>query len=194
MTIRPKISDNSSGNAFRSFYYLKEELVSYCRQEGLQATGGKVELTDRIAYYLDTGERLSCQRQAKKSANLGVITLDTPIEDNFICSEKHRSFFSDSIGKGFTFNNFGKLIRSGIGLPDMHYSEFTEFKQGVVLTLVLYNQAYLLHRYNHEGNLLPLRSSRVRIIYSPPLPDRSWRFYPALPQRSADRPDKPEFS
>ncbi len=56
MTQRPILSTNLDSETFRSYYYLKEELVGFCRDNGMPTSGGKIELTDRIAYFLDTGK------------------------------------------------------------------------------------------------------------------------------------------
>jgi dTDP-glucose pyrophosphorylase len=53
---RPILSKQLDGQTFRSFYYLKEELIRFCRENGLPVSGGKIEITDRIAYFLDTGK------------------------------------------------------------------------------------------------------------------------------------------
>lgn len=45
---RPNLDKELDGKTFRSFYYLKEELSDFCRKNGLPATGGKIELTDRV--------------------------------------------------------------------------------------------------------------------------------------------------
>jgi hypothetical protein len=46
-----------NSKTFREYYYLKEELITFCRNEGLSTSGGKIELIDRIAHFLDTGEK-----------------------------------------------------------------------------------------------------------------------------------------
>ena len=53
---RPSLTRELDSTVFRSFYYLKEELVSFCRENGLPVSGGKPELTERIAGFLDTGK------------------------------------------------------------------------------------------------------------------------------------------
>lgn len=58
MSTRPTLSVKLTAAEFKNYYYLKEELVSFCRECGLQATGSKNELTERIAHYLETGEKL----------------------------------------------------------------------------------------------------------------------------------------
>lgn len=54
MNERPELN----GMTFRNFYYLKQELVEFCRENALLVSGGKIELTDRIACFLDTGKVL----------------------------------------------------------------------------------------------------------------------------------------
>ena len=116
MTDRPPVDGNADGSSFRNFYYLKEELVAFCRKEGLRTGGGKIDLTDRIAHYLDTGEQLPEKERSKRCQRIGIITEDALIEENIICSEKHRTFFTQKIGKGFSFNvAFQKWLRSNSG-------------------------------------------------------------------------------
>lgn len=57
MTRRPILERGLDSGEFRDYYYLKEELVAFCRAEGLPTAGSKEELSGRIACFLDTGER-----------------------------------------------------------------------------------------------------------------------------------------
>lgn len=95
---RPILDKNLDSKTFRSFYFLKEELVDFCRKNGLPTSGGKIEITDRIAHFLDTGEIMSVVRERKTTAQISDIDLNTKIEPNFVCREKHRSFFKEHIG------------------------------------------------------------------------------------------------
>lgn len=116
MSKRPYLNKNLDGKTFRSFYYLKEELVEFCRENGLPVSGGKIELTDRIAYFLDTGKVLTPSAKSKKTINVGIINDETKIEPNIVCSEKHRAFFKDRIGNSFSFNvAFQKWLKSNSG-------------------------------------------------------------------------------
>lgn len=57
MSERPKLDNTLDVNTFKEYYYLKEELIDFCRKNDLQITGGKLELTYRIANFLDTGKK-----------------------------------------------------------------------------------------------------------------------------------------
>lgn len=136
MNDRPSISNKISSKTFKSYYYLKEELVVFLRQEGLQTTGGKMELTNRIAHYLETGEKLSSKTNIKTTKDVGTITTDTIIESDFVCSEKHRLFFKQTIGSSFSFNvlfqkwlkqNTGSTYRDAI---DAYYQILEDKKKG----------------------------------------------------------------
>ena len=61
--------------------------------------------------------------------------LDTVIESNFVCSEKHRAFYKEHIGKSFSFNvlfqkwlknNAGKTYRESI---DAYYQILEDKKK-----------------------------------------------------------------
>lgn len=113
---RPILDKNLDSKTFRSFYFLKEELVDFCRKNGLPTSGGKIEITDRIAHFLDTGEIMSVSRERKTTVQISDIDLNTKIEPNFVCTEKHRAFFKEHIGNTFSFNvAFQKWLKSNTG-------------------------------------------------------------------------------
>lgn len=117
MNNKPVLYRNMDSNIFKSYYYLKEELVAFCRKEGLQTTGSKTELTERIATYLETGQKTRISYKSHKPPSPIIhITKETEIEQDFVCSEKHRSFFKQIIGKSFSFNvPFQKWLKSNAG-------------------------------------------------------------------------------
>ncbi len=116
MNDRPVLDRNLDSKTFRDFYYLKEELVDFCRKNGLPVSGGKLEISDRIAYFLDTGKAMPAKAVKKITAKISDITEDTKIEANFVCSEKHRAFFKEHIGNSFSFNvAFQKWLKNNTG-------------------------------------------------------------------------------
>lgn len=136
MSSRPELNTSLDGNTFKNYYYLKEELVDFCRNNDLPTSGGKIELTDRIAYFLNTGKVLKQKTKTRKAADIGEITEDTLIEADFVCSEKHRAFFKEKIGGSFSFNvlfqrwlkaNAGKTYKDAI---DAYYQILEEKKNG----------------------------------------------------------------
>lgn len=113
---RPDLCKELDGAIFRSYYYLKEELIDFCRQEGLAVSGGKIEITDRIACYLATGERLAAVKKSRKKSTVQAITEETEIEADFVCSEVHRAFFKEKVGPAFSFNvAFQKWLKANTG-------------------------------------------------------------------------------
>ena len=68
MNDRPALDRDLDSKTFRDYYYLKEELVSFCRENGLPVSGGKIELTDRIAYFLETGNIVPASTGRKRAA------------------------------------------------------------------------------------------------------------------------------
>ena len=138
MSDRPVLSTNIDSATFREYYFLKEELVSFCRENGLPVSGGKLELTERIAQYLDTGaivNSTSKRPQRKESADFEIAP-PSIIEDNFVCSEKHRAFFKKEIGASFSFNvQFQKWLKANAGKTysdaiDAYHQIMAEKKKG----------------------------------------------------------------
>ena len=116
MSDRPELSIKLKSNEFLEYYYLKEELVYFCRENGLPASGGKTELTERIAYFLDTGKVLAAKTVRTQKHKISTITRDSIIESDFVCSELHRAFFKREIGESFSFNvAFQKWLKANAG-------------------------------------------------------------------------------
>ena len=118
MSKRPILLKNLDYKIFLQYYYLKEELVLFCRENHLSTMGGKQEISSRIEHFLKTGENLNTSSDKRKTVpvNLKEISLESVIEENFICSEKHRGFFKSVIGNIFTFNvTFQKYLKSNAG-------------------------------------------------------------------------------
>lgn len=116
MNDRPVLDRNLDSKTFRDYYYLKEELVNFCRENGIPVSGGKIEIADRIAYFLETGKILSVSSERKKGTAISVLSEDAKIEANFVCSEKHRIFFREHIGNSFSFNvAFQKWLKNNTG-------------------------------------------------------------------------------
>jgi len=129
MDKRPKLNKEIFVKDFQEFYWLKEELVQFCRNYGLKSSGGKIEINKRIIDFLRTRKRTtkSSNQNAKAKSkfdwNKSVLTLDTKITDNYKNTENVRSFFQQSIGIKFKFNvrfmnwmkiNSGKTLNDAI--------------------------------------------------------------------------------
>ena len=116
MEERTSLDIKLDSKTFKEYYYLKEELIDFCRKNNLQTTGGKIELTERIANFLETGERTYKSHNIRKNVIIDEITIHTIIEENFVCSEKHRAFYKEKIGNNFSFNvAFQKWLKSNSG-------------------------------------------------------------------------------
>lgn len=90
-----------------SWYWLKEELVAFCKHLGLPYTGGKFALRDRIIYALDhDGQLLPKKAAAKKMSKFNwanaSLTLDTVITDNVSVVPNFRNFMQSKIGNKFS--------------------------------------------------------------------------------------------
>lgn len=136
MSERPALNIDLDSKTFRSYYYLKEELVAFCKCSGLSTSGGKIDIADRIAHYLDTGEKISPKSTSKSKSASELVDENSLIERDFVCSEKHRVFFKSRIGKGFSFNVlFQKWLKENAGKTyeqavEAYYTIIEEKKQG----------------------------------------------------------------
>lgn len=103
MSERPILDNDLNSTTFREYYYLKSELVDFCKNNHLPSNGSKNELIERIYVFLLTGIIPICTHKNTKKSKRDVITEDSVIEENIICSEKHRLFFREKIGSSFSF-------------------------------------------------------------------------------------------
>lgn len=116
MSKRPNLNNRLDSRTFKEFYYLKEELMDFCRKNDLQTTGSKSELTNKIACFLDTGKRTHQTHAVRKAKIRNEITLDTIIEENVVCTQKHRAFYREQLGNHFSFNvTFQKWLKNHAG-------------------------------------------------------------------------------
>ncbi len=116
---RPPLTPQLAADDFRNFYWLKAELLAFCREQGLSTSGSKTELAERIALFLNTGERSATApttRRASSAPLPEMLTRDTVIGLNWRCSERLRAFFLQEIGPRFHFNGVMRdFIRQGAG-------------------------------------------------------------------------------
>lgn len=117
MSERPPLEITLDESTFLDYYYLKEELTNFCKTVGLPTSGGKLELTQRIAHYLKTGEILPQESKTRStSPQAQTLTENSLIEENFVSSEIKRAFFKEKIGNTFSFNvPFQKWLKANAG-------------------------------------------------------------------------------
>lgn len=116
MKERPELNKSMDSKTFRAYYWLKEELVQFCKRYSLPTSGSKAEISDRIACYLDTEVIVPVATKRKSGIKIPHITEETEIESGLVCSEVHRAFFKEHIGPAFTFNvPFQKWLKANPG-------------------------------------------------------------------------------
>lgn len=113
---RPAITKQMNPEDFKDYYYLKDELINFCRIECIPTTGSKKELTDRIYHYVKTGEIKAIKSKKISTIIYTDITLETVIEEDITCSEVHREFFKKELGDNFKFKvAFQKWLKTNAG-------------------------------------------------------------------------------
>jgi hypothetical protein len=126
---RPLLNDKISTQDFQEHYWLKEELSVFCKVCGIDRTGGKAELANRIMLFLESGGVVSTKVKPNKTStskfnwSKEVLTGETTITDNYKNSENVRLFFLREISPHFHFNvefmkwakhNTGKTLQEAI--------------------------------------------------------------------------------
>lgn len=117
---RPPLAQITDAAVFVDWYWLKAELVDHCRAVGLSTQGSKADLTDRIAHFLETGERLGPSPRRRVTSELdwasAELTVDTVITDSYRNGPNARRFFESQLGPGFSFNiEFMAWMKANVG-------------------------------------------------------------------------------
>ncbi|MBS2969511.1 SAP domain-containing protein [Metabacillus sp. KIGAM252] len=104
--MKPNLTLDTPVQEFKDYYWLKEELQSFCRKHGLSPSGSKSELSSRIELFLQTGEILKPLRSPRKRESHSQLSLETVITENHRCSQEARVFFKTVIGPKFHFSTY----------------------------------------------------------------------------------------
>lgn len=116
---RPELTTSISAADFSDYYWLKAELLDFCRQQGLPTGGSKLEVTKRIAHFLQTGEILAAKSRSSSRSKAKMpetFTRESVIGPNWRCSQQLRAFFEQEIGPSFQFNQVMRdFIKNEVG-------------------------------------------------------------------------------
>jgi len=107
--LKPTLTKELSAREFSDFYWLKEELQMFCRDNGISTSGSKIEIANRIEMFLQTGEIKKPLRNSKQKVNSQAqeeLSLDTVIMENHRCSQDVRAFFKIAIHSKFHFSTY----------------------------------------------------------------------------------------
>lgn len=117
LLLRPDLTNNISVQSFKDFYWLKEELQSFCKDNGISISGSKIEISNRIELFLQTGEIKKPLKNPRSNTNpQGKLSLDTVITENHRCSQDVRAFFKIVISPKFHFSTYiQNYIKNNIG-------------------------------------------------------------------------------
>lgn len=118
---RPDIRSISTGAELRRWYWRKDELIERARQVGLKTSSGKFVILNRIAHFLDTGEK-ECPGDRKTPSasqfdwHSAELSENTFITDNYKNTQNVRRFFKNAIDDSFKFNiAFMDWIKANVG-------------------------------------------------------------------------------
>lgn len=122
MMKRQTLDKSLSAKDFVAFYWLKKELITFCKAQGIDYSGGKIEITARIFTYLETGvvENTNSLHRKKSISkfnwNTEILSPETVLTDNYKNTENVRLFFITNIGSSFHFTTtFMKWLKQNEG-------------------------------------------------------------------------------
>jgi Domain of unknown function (DUF6434)/SAP domain-containing new25 len=121
--VRPDIFTIQTGKELKRWYWLKEELVSYCKVAKLNYEGAKFDILNRVADKLNgrSAKQATTLKNSKtiiSSFNWSKepLTLETKITDSYRNGPHVRKFFVEQCGTDFHFSiPFMKWMKENVG-------------------------------------------------------------------------------
>lgn len=149
---KPKLDRNISLDDYLNYYWLKKDLVKFCKDIGINSDGWKLEIHERIVEYLTNHVILKKEetKTRQKSTEIQELKLDMKVTKSFKRNPQTTAFFK-SIDSRFRYSvRLNQYIRNNIGkityqdIMDQWYEEYELKKKGIKTTPALpqceYNQ------------------------------------------------------
>ncbi|KAA0974262.1 hypothetical protein FQ154_15560 [Paeniglutamicibacter gangotriensis] len=102
---RPGLTPGLDGTEFARWYWTKNELVDFARQQGIRTGGGKAELAARLTAFLD-GTPIPAPVVRKRAGKqlAPPLSLHTVVPPGQRCSQVLRLWLTEQLGPGFHFD------------------------------------------------------------------------------------------
>ncbi|MDI9330997.1 MAG: DUF6434 domain-containing protein [Alphaproteobacteria bacterium] len=105
---RPLLEPSMAPEALDAYYWYMQELVTYCREQGLSTHGHKHEVLESVRDHLCGSLVMTPRESARAKATRAAtgdhtITFETRIGPDYKCDANTRAFFESVIGPHFHF-------------------------------------------------------------------------------------------
>ncbi len=173
-------SEIASIDDLENYYWMKSDLIKFCKNHQLPMQGIKFDLIARIRNYLSTGHRTNYKPKIKqdKKDSLQGITKNMLVK-NYNNDAETRKFFVEHIGKNFKFNSYLRQFTDPDKiLPNMTYSDLIvgwisfendrkdSDKDHIIAPQFEYNQFIKDYFKNEENGTLKMAISAWKILIS----------------------------
>lgn len=160
---KPKLDRNISLYDYQNFYWLKKELVQFCKEIGINSDGWKLEIHERIVEYLSNNviQKRPEKIVKKKADDVNELRLDMVVTESFKRSPKTTAFFKSNDSRFHYSVRLNQFVRDNIGkityqdIINEWKDEFEKKKQGFKTTPALpqceYNQFIKDYLADNEG-------------------------------------------
>jgi hypothetical protein len=176
---RPPLAPSLAPEEFRRWYWLKQELTDFAKQEGLSTSGDKPTLANRIALFLagvDHATAAAATKAVRQTISQRVsepLTAETLLGPKQASSQQLRPFFVQAIGPKFAYDIHMRTFLAsdqtktlGEAVAHWHATRNTAKPETLPqLELVRFTKAW--HLANPTGTQLQCRAA--------------WKHYKSLP-------------
>ena len=126
--LRPEISDITTAQELKRWYWLKDELIAQAKYCGVKSHGAKFVILERLAHFLETGktawpEDRKTRITSKFDWHKDKLELATVLTNSYKNTQNVRRFFHNHVGADFKFNiafmewmksNYGKTLADAV--------------------------------------------------------------------------------
>lgn len=101
---RPPLDTSLTGEEFDRFYWLKSELVTFARSQGIGASGSKREIEERIKIYLSQGRVIKSDSPLRVDELRGPLSGEMQVPANQKMTAHVRDYMTGRCGDNFRFD------------------------------------------------------------------------------------------
>lgn len=124
MTARPEPDEVSDEATLRRWYWLRAELAQMAKHRGVSTSGGKTQLTDRLAdHFAGRAHAPAASSPARQDRLPPMLTAATRIEPGQRCTQRLREWCTAQVGSGFAFTG---PVRAAVDRGDTTLGEVVE--------------------------------------------------------------------
>lgn len=120
----PKLTKQITVSDFKNHYWLKSELIGFCKSNGISGAGSKQEIAKRIEIFITSGQKIKPEIIKKTARDSDQQIFMDSLVKCYNNDAITRAFFVSQIGKHFRFNTYLRQFTNAANItPNLTYGD-----------------------------------------------------------------------